>query len=594
MDGIVIVGTSKLSKNETLKFPSMHKNKQKFFNLSQNYSAEFSEENLEKNNVSLLINDLAEAMNPFQGIRKATSTKRNCSEIEETYPSKDAPKPLSPVLGIKGVISPTHVRILRPIIKKTSLLLCTAKKRKPLKLVVKHFPELSLKHEIFTYWGDIVRSSSGVEVLPLLVGSYKYYIGKGNNGSLVNHLIKSRFWWNRVDSADQANLVWTQLKHKSTLGKTLASENYEPFLQQVNAKKTSSAVTEQEKILGISLVKESSYYFKRETSSVLQCGSLVAHNRLPNNFHICNKKSLFKNLKDFYGGKNIDVFSKIPLTFHIEQGLSDPTLTIFTEQFRENTVWIIKPGECTNRGKGIRVCDNLQEIKEIISSGCTGRTYIIQKYIEKPLLINKRKFDIRCYALVTCVNGILQAYFYKEGYLRTASKEFSLRSVHDKFVHLTNDAIQKNSEDYGKFEAGNKLSYSDFQRFLAVNHPKINFCSDILPEIESVVRESIESVQDLLINQKKSLTFEVFGYDFMIDSEFKVWLIEVNTNPCLELGCSYLAKLIPEMLENAFKIALDPIFPPQLEHKKFKNWVDDVNFNNKFALIFSGGPRFED
>ena len=28
--------------------------------------------------------------------------------------------------------------------------------------------------------------------------------------------------------------------------------------------------------------------------------------------------------------------------------------------------------------------------------------------------------------------------------------------------------------------------------------------------------------------------FELFGYDFLIDEDFRVWLIEVNTNPCLE------------------------------------------------------------
>lgn len=28
--------------------------------------------------------------------------------------------------------------------------------------------------------------------------------------------------------------------------------------------------------------------------------------------------------------------------------------------------------------------------------------------------------------------------------------------------------------------------------------------------------------------------FELFGYDFLIDNEFETWLIEVNTNPCLE------------------------------------------------------------
>ncbi len=46
---------------------------------------------------------------------------------------------------------------------------------------------------------------------------------------------------------------------------------------------------------------------------------------------------------------------------------------------------------------------------------------------------------------------------------------------------------------------------------------------------------------------------EIFGLDFMIDENFKVWLIEVNTNPCLEVYCSVLAKIIPSLIENAFR-----------------------------------------
>lgn len=50
----------------------------------------------------------------------------------------------------------------------------------------------------------------------------------------------------------------------------------------------------------------------------------------------------------------------------------------------------------------------------------------------------------------------------------------------------------------------------------------------------------------------------------MIDDNFKVWLIEVNTNPCLAPSSSLLARLIPNMIENAFRIAVDPILIPPL------------------------------
>ena len=41
---------------------------------------------------------------------------------------------------------------------------------------------------------------------------------------------------------------------------------------------------------------------------------------------------------------------------------------------------------------------------------------------------------------------------------------------------------------------------------------------------------------------------EIFGYDFFIDSDFTVWLIEVNTNPCIEESSPILEKILPRML----------------------------------------------
>jgi hypothetical protein len=77
-------------------------------------------------------------------------------------------------------------------------------------------------------------------------------------------------------------------------------------------------------------------------------------------------------------------------------------------------------------------------------------------------LINKRKFDIRVYGMLVTHYGTMRGYFFEDGYLRTSSKEFTLENFYNKYIHLTNDAIQKYSEDYGKFENANKLSYPDF------------------------------------------------------------------------------------------------------------------------------------
>lgn len=61
---------------------------------------------------------------------------------------------------------------------------------------------------------------------------------------------------------------------------------------------------------------------------------------------------------------------------------------------------------------------------------------------------------------------------------------------------------------------------------------------------------------------RRSCNFEIFGLDIMIDENYKCYLIEVNTNPCLELSSPVLRGVIPEMLDNALALTLDCCYPP--------------------------------
>ena len=47
----------------------------------------------------------------------------------------------------------------------------------------------------------------------------------------------------------------------------------------------------------------------------------------------------------------------------------------------------------------------------------------------------------------------------------------------------------------------------------------------------------------------------------MIDSDFKLYLIEVNTNPCLETDSPLLSRIIPELINSSFRLSIDPLFP---------------------------------
>ena len=59
--------------------------------------------------------------------------------------------------------------------------------------------------------------------------------------------------------------------------------------------------------------------------------SLVMHNHLSANFSIGNKKALFYHMKKYYGLMGKDVFSALPLTFHVIKGVNDPQYKVFLQ-----------------------------------------------------------------------------------------------------------------------------------------------------------------------------------------------------------------------------------------------------------------------
>ena len=82
---------------------------------------------------------------------------------------------------------------------------------------------------------------------------------------------------------------------------------------------------------------------------------------------------------------------------------------------------------------------------------------------------------------------------------------------------------------------------------------KCDFVKDVVPRMKSMAQDSMRAVSRKIDPNRKSYSYEIYGYDFMIDEDLNVWMIEVNTNPCFELSSPYLARLIPAMIENCLK-----------------------------------------
>jgi hypothetical protein len=210
--------------------------------------------------------------------------------------------------------------------------------------------------------------------------------------------------------------------------------------------------------------------------------------------------------------------------------------------------------------------------------------YIVQLYLNSPMLVHGRKFDIRCFVLCTVTpvgtsgEKQLKAHFFQEAYIRTSSKKYNLTNLYDREVHLTNDAVQKHSSSYGKYESGNKLSLQEWQDFInedvskgvgnATNLPSgvtstNNIVFDyIFPEIKNLCRHSIAAVAKTFETTDIPKSFELFGYDFMILENYQPILIEVNTNPCLEFVNPLLTNIISTVIEHSIRMTVDKEFPP--------------------------------
>ena len=199
---------------------------------------------------------------------------------------------------------------------------------------------------------------------------------------------------------------------------------------------------------------------------------------------------------------------------------------------------------------------------------------IIQKYIERPLLYYGRKCDMRIWVLLT---QNMKVYVFKEGHLKTCSVQFDINSK-DAFTHITNYSFQKYNDNFQKFESGNEVPFSDFQKFIDDkynNNYKLN--KDLMEKIKEIISLTMRSVKDKINKNNRNYQFEIFGYDFMLDEDFNVFLIEVNTNPGLEESSPWIKVIVPRMLDDALRLTLDQLFEPKYDFSLSYKKMDELD-----------------
>jgi tubulin polyglutamylase TTLL6/13 len=291
---------------------------------------------------------------------------------------------------------------------------------------------------------------------------------------------------------------------------------------------------------------------------VLTMNSYQKINHFPGMHEICRKDHLARKV------------SKLSKLFPKEYNFFPQSWILPTEWNDFNHSFKPKKGQCFIskpdhgcQGKGItlfRTPSNILNPSE--------KDAVVQAYISNPFLINGFKFDFRVYVLVTSVNP-LRVFVYKDGLARFATERYhnpSEKNLSRLCMHLTNYAINKNSDAFIRDdEKGSKRTIKS-----VLNEMKEKYNADVdlvWKRIKDVIVKTVISVQPALSKFPKqwfpldpsrsikncgSQCFEILGFDILLDTKLKPWVLEVNHSP--SFACD--SKLDFDIKSNLIKEAL--------------------------------------
>ncbi|KAH7945049.1 hypothetical protein HPB49_005632 [Dermacentor silvarum] len=156
---------------------------------------------------------------------------------------------------------------------------------------------------------------------------------------------------------------------------------------------------------------------------------------------------------------------------------------MFVDEYkRAGGLWIVKPcGKGTSspfifvkgykklnsQGIGIKLVDRPSQVKSLINSWESQgnrEPHVLCRYVDPPLLVGGRKFDLRLYVLVTSFQPV-RAFLYRKGFCRFCQLHYRTKGLDNPFVHLTNVSVQRHGGRYNQSHGG-KWSLSSLEMFV--------------------------------------------------------------------------------------------------------------------------------
>ncbi|KAI9201853.1 tubulin-tyrosine ligase family-domain-containing protein [Polychytrium aggregatum] len=263
-------------------------------------------------------------------------------------------------------------------------------------------------------------------------------------------------------------------------------------------------------------------------------------NHFPMTFEIGRKDKLYANLtrlKQRYGALDFDF---LPETFILPQQRRK-----LKRVFDHHPVWIIKP-PASARGNGIRLVNKWSDVPK-------KKELVVSRYIREPFLIDKKKFDLRIYVLITSFEP-LRLYIYREGIVRFASEPVNKKNKSQKGT--TAEAQPHPLAGDPKFStATNKWSLELLKEYFT--KIGINY-SLVFASIKDLVVKTVISAYSANASGVRlyvpNRAYELLGFDVLLDMNLRPWLMEVNISPSLKASCPLDEDIKSRLVQDLFNL----------------------------------------
>ena len=179
-----------------------------------------------------------------------------------------------------------------------------------------------------------------------------------------------------------------------------------------------------------------------------------------------------------------------------------------------------------------------------------GDEVVLQEYVQPPMLIGRRKFDVRCFCMVASVRPTL-ILRHELFYLRRSCEPFDLGDLERRGAHLTNICVQKHHPKFGEDCVWDGVQLDHFlrQRGGPASLESINAA------IDSLMTLCLQAVLPHLSERRGC--FQLLGFDVLLDSAGAVSLLEINRNPDLQPHTRTLYRLLPQLVDDTLQVAIE-------------------------------------